>query len=178
MFRHTLPAHNIYLTHANARSPISVIRSGRRFWSQPDRMMRYKVLYFTLGMDAAPLRRTSVIVADKERLRNASARTIPSATKADMTGFQRKRVQQMVMWHKRMQYQEFYMQHMMTRHVWGLLRMYPSGGGKIAGKNGDVGYFADDNTGVHRFTRALLPAKIPEIYERRKWAPTSSLQKS
>ena len=58
---------------------------------------------------------------------------------------------------------------MMTRHVWGLLRMYPTGGAKIQGKNNDVGYLQDDNAGVHRYTRQPLPAKVHEIYERRKW---------
>ena len=47
--------------------------------------------------------------------------------------------------------------------------MYPTGGAKIAGKNGDVGYFQDDNGGVHRYTRQPLPTRVAEMYERRKW---------
>jgi hypothetical protein len=57
---------------------------------------------------------------------------------------------------------------MAKRHVCGLLRMYPAGGAKIAGRNGDVGYIADDNSGTHRYTRQALPAKLPEMYERRR----------
>ena len=134
-------------------------------------MIKYKTLYFTLGMDSLPLRRTAILVADKDRHRNAQSQFSlhGSANVQDVTGFQKKRIQQIAMWHRRIQYQEYYIQHMMTRHVWGLLRMYPTGGAKIAGKNGDVGYLQDDNGGVHRYTRQPLPTRVAEIYERRKW---------
>jgi hypothetical protein len=177
MLRSTLTTHNVYLTAAIAKSPATVIRSGRRFWSSYERLVQYKTLYFTLGMDAQPLRRTAVIIADKQRIKNARHYgPFKASGRSDTTGFNRKRLLSMLTWHKRMQYQEYYMQHMMTRHVWGVLRMYPTGGAKIAGKNGDVGYMFDDNGGVHRYTRQLHPTMPPLLYDKRRWAAATSLQ--
>ena len=173
MLRRTPQLRNTYLTASVTRAPITVIRSGRRFWTQPERMIRQKTLYFTLGMDSQPLRRVAVLAADKERHRNAFTRPLESASSAqDVTGFQRKRAAQIIMWHRRIQYQEYYIQHLVARHVWGLLRMYPPGGAKIPGRS-ELGYFADDNGGVHRYARTNLPAKPLEIYERRKWLPSA-----
>jgi hypothetical protein len=169
MFSPTCISQNTFLTHSITKAPISVIRSGKKFWSASERLIQYKTLYFTLGMDSLPLRRVAIIAADKERHRHANFALHGSGNRSDVTGFQKKRVQQISMWHRRIGYQEYYIQHMMTRHVWGLLKMYPSGGAKISGKNGDMGYLQDDNDGIHRYSRQPLPAKVAEIYDRRKW---------
>jgi hypothetical protein len=163
MFRSTIPLANVWLTASRAATPLGVIRSGRRHWSNPERMLRFKLLYFTLGVDQLPLRRTAVIQNEQERMKHI----IKARPKNDATGYKAKRMRQIGMWYRRIQYQEYYMQHMMTRHTWGLLRMYPVGGAKIAGK-ADTGYFGYDSSPVHRYTREPLPATAKEIYERRK----------
>lgn len=168
MFRSTAVCANTYLTASKGSAPITVIRS--EFWRDPSRLVRYKMLYFTLGLDSQALRRTAVIVADKKRLKNADPKkNVTGQTKTlDPTGFRRARAMQLQTWHRRVQYQEYYLQHMFTRHVWGLLRMYPPGGAKIAGI-ADKGYFGYDKMGHHRYTREPLPAYAAHLYERRRY---------
>ena len=165
MLRSTSTLHNTFLTSSRPMNPLSVIRSGPRFWSDPERMIRHKKLQFTLGLDQLSLRRTAVIQADKKRLSNIKWDRIIKRT--DATGYRAQRFNQMTTWYKRIQYQEYYIQHLTTRNVWGQLRMYPPGGAKIAGK-ADQGYFGYDSLGVHRYNREPLPAQAKEIYERRK----------
>ncbi len=156
---------NRFLTAAKSMSPVGVIRTGRNSWTQPERLIKYKMLYYTLGLDAQPLMRTCVLAAEKERMRFVPLR-FPSQ-RQDPTGYRRARMRQLGMWYRRIQYQEYYLQHVFTRHAWGLLRMYPPGGAKIAGK-ADNGYFGYDSLPLHRYTREPLPAQAQEIYERRK----------
>lgn len=165
MLRLTVSCRNTYLTASKTTSPISMIRSST--WSDPDRMVRHKLLYFTLGLDQQALRRTAVIVADKKRLEKAEPLRSQNNVVTDPTGFKRARKFQLTTWHKRIQYQEYHLEHLFVRHVWGLLRMYPPGGAKIPGK-ADRGYFGYDKMSFHRYTREQLPANAQHLYERRK----------
>ena len=159
----TLLRRNTYLTRSMTTSPISVIRSGPRWWSEPDRMVRHKLLYFTLGIDQLPLRRTAVIAADVFRQHMCR----PAAMSGDATGYKKARKAQLNTWYRRIQYQEYYLQHLFTRHAWSLLRMYPANHTKIAGK-ADDGYAGYDGVPYHRYNRSPLPLPAREIYERRK----------
>ncbi|EPY35497.1 hypothetical protein AGDE_07287 [Angomonas deanei] len=85
----------------------------------------------------------------------------------DATGYKRGRSMQMATWYRRIQYQEYYMQHLFVRHMWGLLRMYPGNTVKIAGK-ADDGYVGYDSVPYHRYNRTPLSFPAREIYERRK----------
>lgn len=164
MLQRSIVVLNAFLTKTRAHHPLNVIRSGPKYWSDPERLYQYKLLYFAMGVDQQPLRRTAVLLGDKHRLQTTSFLT---KVKKDPTGFERARAKQTTLWHRRMQYQEYYMQHLMTRHAWGLLRMYPPGGGKIAGKVDD-GYFGYDDVPYHRYNRQPLPFPAKEIYEPRK----------
>lgn len=143
--------------------PISVIRSGPRWWSEPERMVKYKMLYFTLGIDQQALRRTAVIAADLSRQHMTKAQQFAG----DATGYKRARNVQIKTWYRRIQYQEYYLQHLFTRHAWSLLRMYPANHTKLAGK-ADDGYAGYDGVPYHRYNRAPLPFPAREIYDRRK----------
>jgi hypothetical protein len=165
MLRSSASLRNTFLTSSRPINPISTIRSGPRWWSDPERMVRHKVLQFTLGLDQLALRRTAVIQADKKRLSNVKWDRV--IKKTDATRYRTQRFAQMSTWYKRIQYQEYYIQHLTTRHMWGQLRMYPSGGAKIAGK-ADQGYFGYDSLAVNRYNREPLPAAAKELYPRRK----------
>ena len=162
--RRSVPLFNTYLTGAKAPHPLAVIHSGAKHWTNPMRLVRFKILYFTLGLDQLPLRRTAVIASDNYKL----SKVRRYAPFGDTSGFKRARYHQMSTWMKRIQYQEYYMQHLMIRHVWGLLRKYPPNGTKIAGK-ADTGYFGYGKHGIHDYTREPLPATAIEMYPRRRW---------
>lgn len=166
MYRRTPLLANQWLTMAKAAPPVSVIRSGRRHWVEPERMVRMKLMYFTLGIDQLPLRRTAVIHKEADLFKKCPS-VAQKSSAYDSTGYKMRRHKQMMMWYRRIQYQEYYLQHMFTRHTWGLLRMYPTGGAKIAGK-ADTGYAGYDYLPYHRYTREPLPAHAREIYDRRK----------
>lgn len=154
---------NTFLTHSVATTPITAIRTGPRWWSEPERMVKHKVMYFTLGIDQLPLRRTAVIQADMIRQRMCK----PMPCFGDATGYKRARAAQMITWYRRIQYQEYHLQHLYTRHVWGLIRAYPGNTTKIQGK-ADDGYVGYDSVPFHRYNRSPLPFPAREIYERRK----------
>lgn len=163
MLHSTAACRNTYMTRSMTTPPISVIRTGPKWWTDPDRMVRHKLMYFTLGIDQQPLRRTAVIAVDQYRQHMCK----PAMSTSDTTGYKRARQSQMTTWYRRIQYQEYYLQHMFTRHVWGLLRMYPANHTKIAGK-ADDGYAGYDSVPFHRYNRTPLPFPAREIYERRK----------
>jgi hypothetical protein len=167
MFSTSCIRQNTFLTANKARNPLTVIRTKNRHFTEPDRMYRHKLLYFAMGLDQLPLRRTAILAADSIRHRGAIGPAARGDFGGDATGFKSARRRQIVTWHRRIQYQEMHLQHLMTRHAWGLLREYPSGGGKIAGRS-DTGYFGFDRLSVNRYTREKLPATPREIYERRK----------
>lgn len=154
---------NTFLSHSVATPPISVIRSGPKWWSEPERMVKHKMMYFTMGIDQLPLRRTAVIQADLKRFHMCK----PAPRTGDTTGFKRARAAQLTTWYRRIQYQEFHLQHMFTRHMWGLLQMYPGNTTKIQGK-ADDGYVGYDSVSFHRYNRTPLLFPAREIYERRK----------
>lgn len=58
---------NTFLTRSVATPPVSVIRTGPKWWAEPVRMVRQKLMFFTLGVDQLPLRRTAVIQKDLYR---------------------------------------------------------------------------------------------------------------
>jgi len=153
---------NTYITHSLAVAPITAIRSTTRWWSDPERMVKYKTLYFTLGIDQLPLRRTALI--QNEYLRTRMCPTSPIG--GDKTGYKRARAMQLNMWYRRIQYQEYFLQHLYTRHVWGLTRVYPNNYVKITGK-ADDGYAGYDAVPYHRYNRQPLPMPAREIYDRR-----------
>jgi hypothetical protein len=163
MLRTTCGLRNTYLTHSQASAPITVIRSGPKFWSQPERMVRYKLLYYTLGIDQLPLRRTAVIAADRARQMKCK----PILFGGDATGYKKSRHAQLQTWYRRIQYQEYYLQHLFTRHAWSLLRMYPANHTKLAGK-ADDGYTGYDAVPYHRYNRSPSAFPARELYERRK----------
>jgi hypothetical protein len=164
MLRCTHVARNTFLTSGLSVPPISEIRSGPRHWSDPDRMVRMKLMYFTMGLDQQALRRTAVIQADKKRFVRSPH---VGGGARDPTGFQRARTRQMLTWHKRIQYQELLMQHMFVRQTWGLLRKYPVGGAKIDGVV-NTPYFGYDKQKLNRYTREPLPAEATLLYPKRK----------
>lgn len=163
MLRQTFAARNTFLTHSMATAPISVIRTGPKYWSDPERLVKHKLLYFTLGIDQQPLRRTAVIQNDLKRFHMCR----PAPRVGDTTGYKKARSAQLTTWYRRIQYQEYYMQHLFTRHMWSLLRMYPGQMTKIAGK-ADDGYAGYDSVPFHRYNRAPLPFPAKEMYERRQ----------
>ena len=163
MLRRTLVSSNTFLTHAQSTTPIAEIRTGPRFWSDPDRMVRMKLMYFSLGLDQASLRRTAVIQTDKYRMRHMT-----NSKSRDPTGFAMARTRQILTWHKRLQYQELLMQHVFVRQSWRLLRKYPVGGAKIDGVAPQPYFGYDWKPAVNRYTREPLPADAKEIYPRRR----------
>ncbi|KEG05250.1 hypothetical protein DQ04_24631000 [Trypanosoma grayi] len=154
---------NTFLTRSVATPPISVIRTGPKWWADPERMVRQKLMYFTLGIDQLPLRRTAVIQKDLHRFHMCK----PPMRIGDTTGYKRSRAAQLNTWYRRIQYQEYHLQHLFTRHVWGLTRAYPGNTTKIQGK-ADDGYVGYDSVPFHRYNRSPLPFPAREIYERRK----------
>ena len=151
-------------TWAKTHAPITEIRNLEH-WGDPHRLIKYKKLYFTLGLDSQPLRRSAVITGEKRRTRNTFIERVRGS---DPTGFDKARRTQIRLWKRRMHYQEYYLQHLFTRHVWGLLRTYPVGGAKIAGF-ADRGYFGyDQRVPIHRYTHQPLPANAAHLYPRRK----------
>jgi hypothetical protein len=126
-------------------------------------MIKFKLLYFTLGIDQQPLRRTAVIQNDMQRLRMAK----PAPRTGDVTGYKKARTNQLTTWYRRIQYQEFYLQHLFVRHAWGQIRVYPPNYVKIEGK-ADDGYAGYDAVPYHRYNRQPLVFPAKEIYERRK----------
>lgn len=163
MLRQTTLLQNTYLTRSMTTPPISVIRTGPRWWSNPERLVRHKLLYFTLGIDQMALRRTAVIATDQFRQRMCK----PPPRMGDSTGYKRARSAQLTTWYRRIQYQEYYLQHLFTRHAWGLIRAYPANTTKIAGR-ADDGYVGYDSVPYHRYNRMPLPFPAKEVYERRK----------
>lgn len=163
MLRATVPVRNTFLTSSVATTPLVGIRSAQRWWAEPERMVKHKVMYFTMGIDQLPLRRTAVIQSDFYRFQKC--RSMPRGK--DSTGFKQARSQQLRMWYRRIQYQEYHLQHLFVRHMWGLLRMYPGNTTKIQGK-ADDGYVGYDSVPFHRYNRTPLPFPAREIYERRK----------
>ena len=163
MFKLTTICRNTFLTHSMTTTPITAIRSGAYWWADPDRMLRHKLMYFTMGIDQQPLRRTAIIQTDRRRWKMCSG----PRRSADATGYKRARYQQQMTWHRRIQYQEYYLQHLFTRHTFGLLRMYPPNLAKIQGK-ADDGYAGYDSMPIHRYNRQPLAFPAREIYERRK----------
>lgn len=163
MLQSTCVLHNTFLTHSVATPPISVIRSGPKWWSEPERMVKHKIMYFTMGIDQLPLRRTAVIQTELKRFHMCR----PAPRAGDTTGFKRARASQLTTWYRRIQYQEYHLQHLFTRHMWGLLRMYPGNMTKIQGK-ADDGYVGYDSVPYHRYNRTPLPFPAREIYERRR----------
>ncbi|ORC87984.1 uncharacterized protein TM35_000192280 [Trypanosoma theileri] len=154
---------NTFLTKSVAAAPITAIRTGPKWWAEPERMVRHKIMYFTLGIDQLPLRRTAIIQKDLHRFHMCK----PPMRVGDTTGYKRSRAAQLTTWYRRIQYQEYHMQHLFTRHVWGLLRVYPGNTTKIQGK-ADDGYVGYDSVPYHRYNRSPLPFPAREIYERRK----------
>eukprot|EP00760_Papus_ankaliazontas_P012786 PhM_4_TR1554/c0_g1_i1/m.94059 len=165
MLRATLSLRNYYLRASKGASPVTQIRSGDRWWSDPERMYKQKLLYFTLGVDQLPLRRTAIIANERRRVRAVSK--APFSGSNDPTGYRRARHRQVRQWYRRIQYQEFYLQHLFTRYAWGRTRHYPSGGGKISGIT-PSGVWGFDNKSFDRYSREPLPAHPREIYEPRK----------
>ncbi|AYU78821.1 mitoribosomal protein mS72 [Leishmania donovani] len=163
MLRQTAAQLNTYLTRSVATPPISVIRTGPKWWAEPERMVKHKVMYFTMGIDQLPLRRTAVIQNDLKRFHMCK----PPPRVGDATGYKRSRGAQLTTWYRRIQYQEYHLQHLFVRHMWGLLRMYPGNTTKIQGK-ADDGYVGYDSVHFHRYNRSPLPFPAREIYERRK----------
>ena len=161
MLRRTPVAANTFLTWAKPRTPIQVIHSGTRHWSDPDRLVRMKLMYYNLGLDQQALRRTAVIQADKARFSRAPPRNVGG----DPSGFGKARVRQMLQWHRRLQYQEFFLQHALVRQSWRVLRKYPVGGAKIEGAVGTP-YFGYPHK-LNKYTREPLPAEATELYPRR-----------
>ena len=86
---------------------------GTGTWTDPWRMLEHKVLYFTLGLDSLPIRRTATIANEKRRVRAIGSAPFSSAT--DPNGYRRARYRQAQQWYKRIQYQEFYLQHLSKR---------------------------------------------------------------
>jgi hypothetical protein len=166
MLRRTLVHRNTFLTPARAQPPVTEIRSGPRHWSDPDRMLRMKMMYFTMGLDQQALRRTAVIQNDRARFKFVKMHLSPGKGR-DPTGFREARTRQIVTWHKRIQYQEYLMQHMFVRQTWRVLRKYPVGGAKIDGviNTPYIGY--DPLYKKHRFLREALPSEAPVLYPRR-----------
>ena len=162
MLRVTTPCRNTFLTHSMTAAPLTVIRTGPYHWAEPDRLVRHKLLYFTMGLDQQALRRTCVIQNDQKRWRMCP----PANPKGDTTGYKRARAAQLVTWYRRIQYQEYYLEHLFTRYAWGLLRMYPNAYVKIPGKI-DEGYAGYDSVPYHRYNRKPLAFPAAEIYERR-----------
>jgi hypothetical protein len=166
MFRADSIRLNRYLLPASQHTaPRREIRSPT--WTDnPQRLVKYKKLYFTMGLDQQALRRTALLNAETQRTRYSIA--VEDVDKGDPTGFKRARRKQLVQWRLRMNYQEYHLQHLFTRHIWGLLRKYPSGGAKIAGV-ADKGYFSYDFWKTdHRFTGEPLPASAKELYPKRR----------
>ena len=163
MFRCTLISCNKFLSTPSVSAPATIIRS--KGWKNPGRLVRQKMLFFSFGLDQQALRRTAVIVSDRERTRAAMPET-DNIARQDSTGFKRSRDRQLQLWRRRIQYQEWYLEHMFTRHAWGLLRKYPPGGTKILGK-ADDGYFGYGHS-FHQYNGTPLPYPAREVYERRK----------
>jgi hypothetical protein len=128
-------------------------------------MVKMKLMYFTMGLDQQALRRTAVIQADKHRFH--LFRTTKAAL-ADPTGFKRSRTRQILQWHRRIQYQEYFMQHLFTRETWRVLRKYPVGGAKIDGVANQPYFGYHFHGGLNPYTREALPAEAKELYARRK----------
>eukprot|EP00759_Apiculatamorpha_spiralis_P044556 PhF_6_TR41536/c0_g1_i2/m.62923 len=163
MLRSTPVTLNYYLRSAKIKNPSTQIRTGASWWSDPERMLQHKLLYFTLGVDSLPLRRVAVIRAERDRMRMTPG--IPNNSVTDPTGYKRARRRQINLWYRRIQYQEFWLQHIYTRFVWGKTGYYPTGGGKIAGV-AETGVWGYDHSALERYSREPLPAQAKEIYER------------
>lgn len=163
MLRRTQINCNTHLVRQRVVHPASVIRSGTAYWNDPERVIKNKLLFFTLGLDQQALRRSAIIARDAER-----QRAIPrEGFKKDVTGFRRARHRQSVMWNRRIRYQAYFLEHMFTRHAWGLIRKYPSMGTKIPSAAED-GYFGTSRSGMHQLTHEPLPALARTIYPPRK----------
>ena len=156
---------NYYVSAAKIVNPSNQIHSGPRWFTEPERLLQHKILYFTLGVDTLPLRRVGIIRAERQRMRMAPATALNSST--DPTGYRRSRITQLNLWYKRCMYQEWWLEHLYTRFAWGRCGYYPTGGGKISGvyERGVWGY---DRLSIDRYSREPLPAQAREIYERRK----------
>eukprot|EP00744_Colponema_vietnamica_P021747 GILI01031116.1.p1 GENE.GILI01031116.1~~GILI01031116.1.p1 ORF type:complete len:164 (+),score=22.74 GILI01031116.1:49-540(+) len=154
---------NTYFGRDAVVSPASVIRSGTKFFTEPERLIKQKLLFFTLGIDQQPLRRVALLANEDARLK-ASPR---ASNKKDVTGFRKARGKQSSMWYRRMKYQEYYLEHIFTRYAWSVTRKYPTNGVKLPGVAED-GYFGDAPAGVHYITRQALPIPIKPLYEPRK----------
>jgi hypothetical protein len=136
--------------------------SGQDWMRSPERMLQAKLMYFHLGLDQLPLRRVAVLGHDKDRLRNAIM-----TKDHDQTGYRRARASQMTLWHRRMHYQEYHLQHLYTRYLWRLLRYVPSEGAKIPG-GPETGYWGAPMCGLNLVTKESLPLPPIEPHPRRK----------
>lgn len=163
MLRSTTSLLNTYFGKNAVVAPISAIRSGTKYFTEPERLIKQKLLFFTLGIDQQPLRRVAVLANEDARLRT-SPRT---SNKKDVTGFRKARGKQASMWYRRMRYQEYYLEHLFTRYAWSVTRKYPPNGVKLPGVAED-GYFGEAPAGVHYTTRQALPIPIKPLYEPRK----------
>lgn len=165
MLRRTAICQNTQLTWSKATPPSRIIKNTEWF-DDPERLYRYKLMYFALGLDQLPLRRAAVLAAEAERVQRAELDNKLMIKKNDLTGFTLAQRRQMMTWHNRMKYQEWYLEHLHMRHVWAMLRKYPTGGAKIAGV-AEQPYFGYDYN-VNRFTRERNPANARELYPRRR----------
>lgn len=163
MLRSSTVLHNTYFGRSAVTSPVATIRSGPKFFTDPERMIKQKLLYFTLGLDQQPLRRVAVVAAENMR-QVASPR---NSSKRDVTGFRMARGRQTTMWYRRMKYQEYYLQHMFTRYAWSVTRAYPGNGVKLPTVAED-GYYGYNAVGVHSISRQALPLPARPLYEPRK----------
>ena len=163
MLRQTCALHNIYTTYHKAQQP-NIIVKNHDYFHDPQRLYKYKLLYFSMGLDHLPLRRRAVIAAENHRIRRAAVQTLKRTN--DPTGFAKAQHMQNWTWQLRMKYQEWYLQHLHTRHAWAMLRKYPVGGAKISGVI-ESPYFGYDMNN-HRWSREAMPATAKEHYPRRR----------
>ena len=165
MIQRTSNKLNQYLASPRIVNPSNQIHSGARWFTDPERLLQHKILYFYLGVDSLPLRRVGIIRTERARMHMVPTQKFSASN--DPTGYRRSRFTQMSLWYKRCMYQEWWLQHLYTRFAWGKCRQYPCNGGKIHGvfENGVWGY---DKVTVERYSRQPLPAQAREIYERRK----------
>ncbi|KNH09344.1 hypothetical protein XU18_0029 [Perkinsela sp. CCAP 1560/4] len=156
---------NQYLGSPRIVNPSNQIHSGPKWFTDPERLLQHKLLYYYMGVDSLPLRRLGIIRAERSRIRMAPRQKFSSSN--DPTGYRRSRFAQLSLWYKRCMYQEWWLQHLYTRFAWGRCRHYPCDGGKIHGISGN-GVWGYDKVNVERYSRHPLPAQAKEIYERRK----------
>ena len=165
MMKQCVLCHNQYMGSPRIVNPINQIHSGPRWFSDPERLLQHKMLYFYLGVDTLPIRRVSIIQNETHKMRMVPTQKFSASN--DPTGYRRSRLAQMKLWYKRCMYQEWWLQHLYTRFAWGKCRFYPTNGGKIHGVH-ESGVWGYDKVNVERYSRQPLSAEAREIYDRRK----------